>query len=85
VTIDLFAQAEPSPSGTGRAQFHQRTPVDTHPTNLSASNEPDRRAALNVAATTNTTVDPPTSATTSSLGNMRSHEEPAVAVESAQD
>lgn len=70
VTIDLFEQADQSPSGTGRAQFHCHTAVDMHPTNLSASNESDRHAALNAAVTTNTMVDPRTSASTSSLGNL---------------
>jgi hypothetical protein len=45
VTINLFAQEDRSPSGTGRAQFQTRAN--------------DQRASdRNVQATTNTTVDP---------------------------
>jgi hypothetical protein len=69
VTSPLRQQRARSPSGTGRAQFQPRTPIDKHQIAL-MHNQSDQRAALNVAATNNTLVDPTNNTITYSLAAM---------------
>jgi hypothetical protein len=69
VTSPLRQQRARSPSGTGRAQFQPRTPIDKHQIAL-MHNQSDQRAALNVAATNNTLVDPTNNTITYSLADM---------------
>ena len=64
--------ASSTPSGTGRAHFSQPTarPTRTQRTSVLPTSQTDPRATPNVATTTTTMVDPPTSALASSLGNL---------------
>src|SRR5207249_776390 len=60
-----------SPSGTGRALSQARSrPTSTHRTSVHPTSQTGPRATRNVATTTTTMVDPRTSATTYSLGNL---------------